>query len=133
MSQTILVIDDDWVFLQKLDATLTETGYRVFKATNAKAGMALLRKLGDQIDLVIADLVLPDSSGQQIIAEVSRASSHIKIIAITGILSEEQLTIMKYIGADAVLRKPKAGAPFASEWLQTVAALLSEERAQGGT
>jgi len=133
-AKRILVIDDDDAFLRQINDKLAEAGYGVLEAVNGTAALALLKKLHYQVDLIITDLVLPGSSGHNIIAEVSGRDAKIKIIAITGVLSQTQLEITKYLGADAVLRKPAAGAPFpGDELLQTVRTLLASETAMGGS
>ena len=131
-SKRILVIDDDHVYLRQVNETLTEAGYGVLEALDGTAALALLKKLHYHVDLIITDLVLPGSSGHNIIAEVSSRDATIKIIATTGVLNQTQLEITKYLGADAVLRKPAAGAPFPdAELLQTVRTLLASETAMG--
>ncbi|MCU1274062.1 MAG: sensor hybrid histidine kinase [Bryobacterales bacterium] len=131
-AKRILVIDDDHVFLRQVNETLAEAGYGVLEAVDGTAALALLKKVRYHVDLIITDLVLPGSSGHNIIAEVSGRDATIKIIATTGVLNQTQLEITKYLGADAVLRKPEAGAPFpGSELLQTVRTLLANETALG--
>ena len=130
----ILVVDDDQVFLRRVNETLAEAGYGLLQAADGTAALALLKKVRYQVDLIITDLVLPGSSGHNIIAEVSGRDPTIKIIATTGVLNQTQLEITKYLGADAVLRKPEAGAPFPSdELLQTVRTLLANETGLGGS
>jgi two-component system phosphate regulon response regulator OmpR len=133
-AKKILVIDDDHVFMRQVNETLAQAGYGVLGAADGTAALALLKKLHYHVDLIITDLVLPGSSGHNIIADVSGQDATIKIIATTGVLNQTQLEITKYLGADAVLRKPAPGAPFPSdELLQTVRALLDSETAMGGS
>jgi CheY-like chemotaxis protein len=47
------------------------------------------------------DLVLPASTGHEVIAAVKRRPTGIKVIATTAFLKQTQLEIMKYLGADA--------------------------------
>ena len=133
-SKRILVIDDDPTFLRQVNETLAQAGYGVLEAADGTAALALLKTLHYHVDLIITDLVLPGSSGHNIIAEVSGRDPTVKIIATTGVLNQTQLEITKYLGADAVLRKPAAGAPFpGDELLQTVQTLLSSETALGSS
>lgn len=130
----VLIIDDDHVFLRQVNETLVEAGYSVLEAANGTAALALLKKLRYDVDLIITDLILPGSSGHNIIAEVSGRDAKIKIIATTGVLNQTQLEITKYLGADAVLRKPAAGAPFpGDELLHAVRTLLATGTALGGS
>ena len=79
-----------------------------------------------EIDVLIVDLILPGYSGHEVIAAVTRRSTRIKIIAVTAFLKQTQLEIMKYLGADAVLRKNGPDDPIPrDEWLQTVRTVLN--------
>src|SRR5207248_4939973 len=80
-AKSILVIDDDRVFLRQVNETLAQAGYGVLEAADGTAALALLKKLHYHVDLIITDLVLPGSSGHNIIAEVSGRDATIKIIA----------------------------------------------------
>jgi len=125
-AQTILVIDDDPVFLAQLKEILIEAGYLVLESLTAKGGMALLDKSHEEISILIVDLILPGYTGHELIAAVKRRSTGIKIIATTGVLKQTQLEIMQYLGADAVLRKNAPETPFArDEWLQTLKTVLN--------
>ena len=125
-AKTILVIDDDPFFVGQLKEILTEAGYVVLESLTAKDGMALLDKRHEEISVLIVDLILPGFSGHEVIAAVKRRSTGIKVIATTAVLKQTQLEIMKYLGADAVLRKNAPDTPFPhDEWLHTIQTLLS--------
>jgi CheY-like chemotaxis protein len=111
-AKTILVIDDDPVFLAQLREVLTEAGYVVLDSLTAKGGMALLDKSHEEISVLIVDLILPGYSGHEVVAAVKRRATGIKVIAITAVLKQTQLEIMQYLGADAVLRKNAPDTPF---------------------
>jgi DNA-binding response OmpR family regulator len=60
-------------------------------------------------DLVITDLVMPNSDGLELICEIRRQHSAVKIIAISGggsLDSAHFLAIAKKLGADYSLLKP---------------------------
>ena len=127
-SKTILILDDDPVFIEGLNAVLTADGYRVLLGLSGDAGVVLLEKLHDQIGLVIVDLVLPGRSGFEIMGALNRRPTPIKIIATTALLKDSYLEIAKHFGAHAVLKKHEPGTPFpAEEWLQVVRSLLAAE------
>jgi CheY-like chemotaxis protein len=127
-SKTILILDDDPVFIEGLNAVLTADGYRVLLGLSGDAGVMLLEKLHDQIGLVIVDLVLPGRSGFEIMGALNRRPTPIKIIATTALLKDSYLEIAKHFGAHAVLKKHEPGTPFpAEEWLQVVRSLLAAE------
>jgi DNA-binding NarL/FixJ family response regulator len=127
-SKTILILDDDHVFIEGLNEVLTGAGYRVLEGLSGDAGMVLLEKLHDEIDLVIVDLVLPGHSGFEILGAFNRRHTPIKLIATTALLKDSYLEIARHLGAHAVIKKHEPGTPFpAEQWLQAVRSLLAGE------
>jgi len=124
---TILVIDDDSRFLDKMKRMLDAAGYQVLVATDGLAGVNLLEKQHSEIDLAIVDLSLPGINGFEIIGAISRRPSAIKIIATTGVYKPTHLEVAGTLGAHAVIRKPPEGAPLPEkEWLGTVRQLIGQ-------
>lgn len=125
--KTVLIVDDDPVFLGRLGAALTEANYRVLKATDGDEAMQVLEGHHREISLVVVDLVLPGTDGFQIIGAISRRPTLMKVIATTAVLKNNFLESCKYMGAHAVVRKPSPGQPLATDtWLETVGAVLGQ-------
>lgn len=124
---TILVIDDDPRFLDKMIRMLAGAGFEVLHATDGPEGVKLLEKQHSSIDLAIVDLSLPGINGFEIIGAISRRPSGIKIIATTGVYKPAHLEVAGTLGAHAVIRKPPEGIPLPEkEWLGTVRQLLGQ-------
>ncbi len=58
---TVLAVDDQPANLRLLDAVLGPRGYRVVTASSGQEALALLEEL--DIDLVLLDVVMPNSTG----------------------------------------------------------------------
>jgi len=58
--RSVVVIDDDAMVLDSLEAILTEWGYQALTAVNADEAVAQVRKSGRRPDIVIADYQLQD-------------------------------------------------------------------------
>jgi CheY-like chemotaxis protein len=124
--QTVLIVDDDPVFVRRLAAALTAANYRVLEATDGDEAMHVLEGHHREISLVVVDLVLPGTDGFQIIGAISRRPNMMKVIATTAVLKSAFLESCKYMGAHAVVRKSDPGQIFpADTWLETVGAVLS--------
>lgn len=80
--QEILIIDDDLDFNESLTKMLSRKGYGVRQATTGQGGVDLFKK--HPVDLVIADILLPDRDGVNVILDIQKALPGIKIIAISG-------------------------------------------------
>ena len=104
----ILVIDDDDDVRQLICKMINNEGFTVLEAANGKEGMDIIRG-GQEIDLVITDLIMPEKEGLETIKELRQDFPHIKIIAISGggkIDALNYLPIAKGMGADLTLTKP---------------------------
>ena len=105
--QSILVIDDDKLMCLALARILASSGYDVAQAYNGEEGLQKYR--GGKFDLVITDLIMPDKEGIQIIRELRKEDSSIRIIAMSaggrgG--ATDYLKWARLMGAKQCLSKP---------------------------
>jgi two-component system, cell cycle sensor histidine kinase and response regulator CckA len=68
---TILLLDDEAALRDILRLTLERLGYSVHTADSIRTARGLFLKLGDKIDLLITDIVLPDGNGFDFCKEIS--------------------------------------------------------------
>lgn len=105
--QSILVIDDDKLMCLALARILASAGYSVAQAFNGDEGLQMYRS--QKFDLVITDLIMPDKEGIQIIRELRKEDSQIRIIAMSaggrgG--ATDYLKWARLMGAKQCLSKP---------------------------
>ncbi len=86
----ILVVEDDTVVAESVAFTLREAGYYVDTTVSGRNGVQLALK--NHPDLIIADLILPDINGAEMIAEIRRNvwGKTAKVLVLTNI-NEEQI------------------------------------------
>ena len=73
----VVVIDDDAMVLESLEAILTEWGYQAITAVSAEEAVAQVRELGRRPDIVIADYRLQDGrTGTEAILAVRALFDH---------------------------------------------------------
>jgi CheY-like chemotaxis protein len=104
---SILIVDDDNLFLTMLRAALTRAGYDVLAAPDGYEGLKLYER--EPTDLVITDLVMPEKEGLELITQLKRLNPKVKIIAISGAREgfvKDYLKIAKALGAQRVVGKP---------------------------
>src|SRR5262245_18982655 len=77
---TILVVDDEQLIRWSLSERLTQDGYRVMEAENARA--AVDRHL-EGVDLVLLDFKLPDGDGLQVLKRIKEADPDTLVIMLT--------------------------------------------------
>ena len=105
---TVLVVDDEPNIRRTLGLILRGEGYAVVEAPTAAAATVALLGHSVPVDLVILDLLLPDTSG---LAWLSRTRQdelcrHIPVIVISGHASGEEAAAAIKLGASDFFEKP---------------------------
>lgn len=91
-AEKILVVDDSDFFRNMLKPILTVAGYNVTAVNNAQSAINLLED-GDQFDLIISDIEMPDMSGYEF-AKAVRANdawNDVKLVALSALSSERDV------------------------------------------
>lgn len=110
LGKTVLVVDDEEALLPVLEDQLQGLGLKVLKAANADTAL-WLRQTHDDIDFLLTDIVMPGMDGVQLADTLSRQSSSMGVIYMTGYprrrdtLSRDQsdaLVISKPLRQDAL-------------------------------
>jgi two-component system response regulator (stage 0 sporulation protein F) len=102
---TILIIDDEQSIRALLKEVLEREGYRVIEAGNGREGLAMYQK--HPADLVIMDLLMPDTDGLEATLQLTREYVDAKVIAMTGAQGDRNfLDVAKLFGARRVFEKP---------------------------
>ncbi len=91
--QTILLIDDHSLINTAMTALLEDMydGVQVLVGTTAKEAFQLAEKRGDDADLMILDLGLPDSQGTDIIVKLLQGHPALKILVLSGITDSQSI------------------------------------------
>jgi two-component system, NarL family, sensor histidine kinase UhpB len=85
----VLIVEDDAVLAQLLEAILTEGDYGKFEAQCATCLVDALTMLGDShFDAVLLDLSLPDSSNLETLISLHEHFPNVPVIVLTGIADE---------------------------------------------
>jgi DNA-binding response OmpR family regulator len=100
----ILLVEDEANIAQALLFNLELEGYRV---THAMTGAAALSSFAsERFDLIILDLMLPDSHGIDICRQLRRKDSRLPILILTALGEEKHRVDGLDAGADDYLTKP---------------------------
>jgi DNA-binding response OmpR family regulator len=100
----ILIVDDEFEFVNDLAWGLEIFGYQAFKAGDGGGAMSVINKV--KPDIVLCDYKLPDMDGDAILKKAKEANPALKFIMITAYYDEELKTRFKNLGADEVIYKP---------------------------
>jgi len=104
MKPHILVVDDEESIRYTFEAFLSEEGYTVSSAADCDEGIALLRE--KDVDLVFADIILPEKSGIDLLKAAREMVPSVPVIMITGAPSVDTATESLRIGAFDYIVKP---------------------------
>jgi putative two-component system response regulator len=102
----ILVVDDEPKNIELLEAYLIPQGYEIVKAAN---GEEALRKLsGNQIDLILLDVLMPGIDGFEVIRRVRQDNTHrlLPIILVTVLRETEDRVKGIEAGCDDFISSP---------------------------
>ena len=99
----ILIVDDEEKILEIIDAYLVANHYSVYKAISG--AMALEKFEKNNPDLVVLDLMLPDTDGLTVCRKI-REISNVPIIMLTAKSDEDDILTGLKLGADDYMIKP---------------------------
>lgn len=100
----ILIIEDEAKMQRLLELSLVAEGYTTRAASDAEAGLRLLRQ--EKFDLVITDLKLPGMDGLEFLQAVKRADAHIPVLLMTAFGTVETAVQSMKAGASDYILKP---------------------------
>jgi DNA-binding NtrC family response regulator len=106
----ILLVDDDDLSRGAIHRMLERAGFTVF--STGHGSQAIIRYKTDPTDVVITDLIMPETDGLEIIQELRKIDPAVRILAISGggrVDAEEYLSVARKFGALEVLPKPFTG------------------------
>ena len=102
----VLVIEDEADLREVLDYNLTKEGYRVTLVATGGEGLRLARE--QQPDLILLDLMLPDTTGSAVCKTLKKdqATRDIRVIMVTAKGEEIDRVVGFELGADDYVVKP---------------------------
>ena len=100
---SILVVDDEPVFIEALPINLEREGFGVIAAADGPAALKAISEKDP--DLILLDVMLPGMSGIDVCREV-RKSSSVPVIMVTAKGEEIDAVVGLEVGADDYITKP---------------------------
>src|SRR5450830_446769 len=102
----ILVVDDQPQNVELLEAYLVPHGYEIVKAANGEEALGKLS--GNQIDLILLDVMMPGMDGFEVTRRVRQDNTHrlLPIILVTALRETEDRVKGIEAGCDDFLSKP---------------------------
>ena len=83
-AQTILLIEDHEGVRRMVARMLEDLGYEVLQVRRVAEAVALCQSTSDPIDMVLADIVMPELSGPRVVAELQEIRPGLAVLYMTG-------------------------------------------------
>lgn len=115
--ELILVVDDETNIRDVTVATLTRFGYKALSAVDGTDALAVYSEQRANIALVLTDMAMPYMDGASLIRALKKMKPGIKVIAMSGLISDGQTAELANLNIDAIISKP-----FTAETLLTTLA-----------
>jgi DNA-binding NtrC family response regulator len=107
MPQTVLIVDDDPVQRRLLEAAITRSGMAASTAPGGQPALDLVNgPRGDQISLMLLDLVMPDMDGLQVLGKLRVSHPDLPVIVLTAKGGIDSAVEAMRAGANDFLVKP---------------------------
>ncbi len=85
---TVLLVEDEEAVRRFAARALESRGYTVLKATTGVEALDVLAAHGEQIDLVISDVMMPEMDGPKLLQQMRKTLPEMKVIFISGYAEE---------------------------------------------
>ena len=109
-SGSILVIDDEDIMREILEALLAREGYDVRLAANALEGLELVRSV--PFDAAIVDMMMPGMDGISALDEIKKIDDDLPVLMITAFASvENAIAAMKAPGSERPTQRARSHVP----------------------
>ncbi len=105
-SETILLVDDEQMILEVAADLLETLGYRVITANGGRAALSIYSEKGEEIDLVLLDLIMPDLGGKETFAQLKTMNPQVRVLLSSGYSLDGEATAIMQQGCQGFIQKP---------------------------
>src|SRR6056297_3074709 len=104
INKTVLIVDDDRVFLDSLEQFLLQRGYHCKVVGDAESALRIIKDFS--LDVVVADIVMPGKDGIQLMQEAKTRKPELDFIFMTGYSYDHSYVEIINAGAADYITKP---------------------------
>jgi two-component system, cell cycle sensor histidine kinase and response regulator CckA len=104
--ELILVVDDETTIRDVTKSSLETYNYRVLTASDGVEAVAIYAQNKQEISVVLLDMMMPWMDGAIAIRTLQKINPHVKIIAMSGLLSNQNIAESAGTGVKGFLSKP---------------------------
>jgi CheY-like chemotaxis protein len=105
-SETILLVDDEEMIIEVAEAMIEKLGYRVVVAKGGEKAVQIISEIGDEIDLVILDMIMPEMDGGRTFDRIREIRPSIPVMLSSGYSINGMATKILKKGCNGFIQKP---------------------------
>ena len=105
-TETILLVEDDPGVRLLARVSLERAGYRVVQAESPKDGMRVFEELRTPVDLLVSDVIMPDSEGPPLIDRIRIIQPNLRVLYMSGYADEAIVHHGVLLAGTPFLQKP---------------------------
>jgi hypothetical protein len=104
--ELVLLVEDELAILEITKELMESFNYRVLTATDGAEAVTLYRQRKGEINVVVTDLMMPIMDGLALIRALRQIDPQAKIIAVSGLASQDKLDEVNTLNVQGFLTKP---------------------------
>jgi PAS domain S-box-containing protein len=105
-SETVLLVDDEAMIIDVGKALLTKLGYRVIGVKSGKEAVEVVHRMGNGIDLVILDMIMPGMDGSKTFDRIREICPQMPVMLSSGYAISGQAEQIMNRGCNGFIQKP---------------------------
>ena len=87
--KTVLVVDDQHVVLELVDAFLEDSEYRVYLAGSGPQALEICQRIGPELDLLLTDVRMPGMNGPELFDRVVERHPRVRVLFMSGFAAQQ--------------------------------------------
>jgi PAS domain S-box-containing protein len=127
--EMVLLVEDEPAVLLVTKQVLEGSGYRVLTASDGASALAVYAERKNDIAVVFTDLMMPGLDGAATIRALKGLNANVRVLAASGMMTEERRVKASEAGASGFLRKPFTR----DAMLEALHQVLKEKRQEAST
>ena len=104
--ELILVVDDEMSIRETTKASVEKYNYQALTASDGIEAIALYAQYKNEISTILIDMMMPEMDGVTTIRTLQRINPQVKIIAVSGLATNDRVSTAINSGAKSFLPKP---------------------------
>lgn len=119
--ETVLLVEDDDALRRLCERILRKHDYQVLAAADGAEAVRICRRAGDSLDVIVTDVVLPDSSGIDLAVQLRQLCTDTPVLFMSGYMGDSLVEESGFEADDGFLQKPFTPAEFAASVARALA------------